>query len=375
MMIRVFNRHFLLDFLKSFLLTAGVLTFVMYIGSIVKAIDYLSRGASGMLIMKVFTLNIPFTLSFVIPMAVLTTALLQFGRMSADGEITAMKASGVSLLQIAAPFLVIGFLLSVLCLYLNAEVAPRSHFARRQMLRELSKENPLTIIEEATFVDDFPGVRVYVGRKDGQHLEDIILLQFDGDKQRAEVFAKSGDVDFNPDDGIMTIRLEDVRLTEFDKDDPSDQNKQRTLSAKSYPLTFNLSDLLKKGKINKKPSDMPLPELLSSIRNVRTAFPSTPEDAIGRMRTKMAVEFTTSLSLALSCFSFIMIALPLGMRPTRRESSNGIWLALVLFLLYYLFIIIADSLTAYPEYRPELIPLLPVILLQAIGAYLLWHNR
>ena len=82
MFVRVFNRHFLLDFTKSFLLTAGVLTFVMYIGSIVKAIDYLSRGASGALIMKVFALNIPFTLSFVIPMAVLTAALLQLDRKS-----------------------------------------------------------------------------------------------------------------------------------------------------------------------------------------------------------------------------------------------------------------------------------------------------
>lgn len=375
MFVRVFNRHFLLDFTKSFLLTAGVLTFVMYIGSIVKAIDYLSRGASGALIMKVFALNIPFTLSFVIPMAVLTAALLQFGRLSADGEITAMKACGISLPQIAAPFLVVGFLLSVLCLYLNAEVAPRSHFARRQMLRELSKQNPLTIIEEASFIDDFPGVRVYVGRKDGTHLEDIILLQYDGDKQRAEVFANSGEVDFNPDDGIMTIRLQDVRLTEFDKDDPSDQNKRRTLSAESYPLTFNLADMLKKGKLNKKPADMPFQELLRSIRSVRSAFPSMPEEAVGRMRTKMAVELATNLSLALSCFSFMLIAVPLGMRPARKESSNGIWLALVLFLLYYLFIIIADSLAKYPEFRPELVPFIPVIGLQFIGAWLLWKNR
>ncbi|MBQ9344190.1 MAG: LptF/LptG family permease [Kiritimatiellae bacterium] len=374
-MIRVFNRHFLADFLKSFLLCVAVLTFVMYIGSIVKAIDFLSRGASGMLIMKVFTLNIPFTLSFVIPMSVLTAALLQFGRMSADGEITAMKASGVSLLQIAAPFLVVGFLLSLLCLYLNAEVAPRSHFARRQMLSELSKENPLTLIEEATFVDNFPGVRIYVGRKDGNHLEDIIILQFDGPRKRAEVTAKTGDVDFNPDSGTMVIHLHDVRLDEFDKDDPSDLNKRRTLAAQSYPLTFDVARLIKKGKINKKPSDMPLPELLRSIRDVRTAFPTLAEDAVARMRTKMAVEATTNLSLALSCFSFILIALPLGMRPARKETSNGIWLALVLFLLYYLFVIIADSLSKFPQYRPELIPMIPVVALQIIGAHLLWRNR
>ncbi len=376
MFVRVFNRHFLADFSKSFLLTAGVLTFVMYIGSIVKAIDYLSRGASGALIMKVFSLNIPFTLSFVIPMAVLVTALLQFGRMSADGEITAMKASGVSLLQIAAPFLVAGFALSAFCLFLNAEVSPRSHFARRQMLRELSKENPLTIIEEATFIDDFPGVRVYVGRKDGQHLEDIILLQFDGDRQRAEVYAKSGDVDFDAENGMMTILLQDVRMTEYDKEDPGDPNKRRTLNAASYPLTLNLADMVKKGKINKKPSDMPLGELLWSMRNVRTAFPALPEEEVARKRTAMAVELSKNISLALSCFSFMLVALPLGMRPTRRESSNGIWMALVLFLGYYLFIIIADSLKDdFGAYRPELIPMVPVVALQVIGAWLLWKNR
>ena len=99
MMVRVLNRYVGWDFFKSFLLTVAVLTFVMYIGTVVKAIDYMSRGISGLLIMKIFAIQIPFTLTFVIPMSVLTTVLLHFGRLSADGEITAMKASGISLWQ------------------------------------------------------------------------------------------------------------------------------------------------------------------------------------------------------------------------------------------------------------------------------------
>ena len=91
-MIRVLNRYLLIDFLKSFFLAVAVLTFVMYVGATVQAIDYMSRGISGALIMKIFALNIPFTLSFVIPISVLTTVLLHFGRLSADGEITAMKS-------------------------------------------------------------------------------------------------------------------------------------------------------------------------------------------------------------------------------------------------------------------------------------------
>ena len=131
-MTRVFNRYLLGDFLKSFFITLVVLTFVMYVGAVVQAIDYMSRGISGLLIMKIFALNIPFTLSFVIPVSVLTTVLLHFGRLSADGEITAMKSCGVSLWQMAAPIVFCSVLLSGLCLYINAELSPRSHFARRR---------------------------------------------------------------------------------------------------------------------------------------------------------------------------------------------------------------------------------------------------
>ena len=164
-MIRVFNRYLLGDFLKSFVITLAVLTFVMYVGAVVQAIDYMSRGISGLLIMKIFALNIPFTLSFVIPMSVLTAVLLHFGRLSADGEITAMKSCGVSLWQVAAPFVFCSILLSGICLYLNAVMAPHSHFARRQMLRDLGEEDPLALLDEGRFVNDFPGVKVYIGKK------------------------------------------------------------------------------------------------------------------------------------------------------------------------------------------------------------------
>ena len=78
-MIRVLNLYLLADFLKNVLVAVVVLTFVMYVGAVIQAIDYMSRGISGPLILKIFSLNIPFTLSFVIPMGTLTTVLLHFG--------------------------------------------------------------------------------------------------------------------------------------------------------------------------------------------------------------------------------------------------------------------------------------------------------
>ena len=389
MFFRVFNKHLLGDFFKSFFLCAAVLTFVMYIGSVIKAIDYLSKGASGFLILKVFSLNIPFTLSFVVPISALIATLLQFGRLSADGEITAMRASGLSLGQIASPFLVVGALLTAFCLWLNAEIAPRSHFERRSMLRDLSKENPLTLLEEAKFIYKFPGTSIYVGRKDGNHLEDIIIFQFQNRQLRTHVKAESGDVSFDPERGRFSIELENARITEYDKNHPRDSSKSRTIVAESWPISIDVNQLLKHERIRKKPSDMPIRELVASLRDIRQAFTNLPDDsdnvpkedleiarkAIDKQRANVAVDAAQRFALAFACFSFMLVAVPLGVRPTRRQSSGGIWMALFLFMFFYMFIIISDALTDKPAWRPELFPLIPVLLLQIYGFWKLWRLR
>ena len=93
------------------------------------------------------------------------------------------------------------------------------------------------------------------------------------------------------------------------------------------------------------------------------------------MRTKLAVEVNKRLALALSCFSFALLGIPLGIRSHRRESSIGIGLALVLLFVFYLFIIVADAMVDRPEWRPDLIPWIPVLGSQLLGALLLYKNR
>ena len=375
MMVRVVNRYLLGDFLKSFFLAVAVLTFVMYVGAVIQAIDYMSRGISGPLILKIFALNIPFTLTFVIPMSVLTTVLLHFGRLSADGEITALKSCGVSLWQVAAPILLCAAALSAVCLFINAELSPRSHFARRQMLRELGEEDPLALLDEGRFVNDFPGVKIYIGKKSDELLEDIILYQFGDNGARAEVRARSGRVDFNGESRVMEITLEQVRMTEFDRTDPEDLSKARTLSADRYPVVLDLRQMLKKGKASKKATDMTFPELVRAVQNVRQAFPDIQEAGVPRMRAKLAVDANQRLALALSCFAFALLGIPLGIRAHRKESSIGIGLALVLLFLFYLFIIISDAMVDRPEWRPDMIPWIPVLSCQLMGFLLMRKNR
>ena len=79
------NRYITRDFLITFAFTLSVLTFVMSIAGLVKAIDLLSRGVSGVFLLKMFLSNIPYMLMFSIPMSTLSSTLLMVGRLSLGG--------------------------------------------------------------------------------------------------------------------------------------------------------------------------------------------------------------------------------------------------------------------------------------------------
>ena len=156
MPVRLLHRYLAKDFLVIFGMTLLVFTFVMYIGAVIKAIDLMARGVSGGVILRVFAYNIPYTLAFSIPISVLTAVLLLFSRLSFDGEISAMKSSGIGMWQICSPVLLLAVLLSFVCIYVNAFAAPNSHFARRRLLMNIGVDEPLELIEEGRWVRDFP---------------------------------------------------------------------------------------------------------------------------------------------------------------------------------------------------------------------------
>ena len=104
---RIIHKYMTLSFLTTFLMTLFVFTFVMSIGIVFKVTDLLALGVSWKPILRILMSGLPTAMSFSIPISVLTACLLLFGRLSADGEITAMRACGIGLRQVIAGPLVV----------------------------------------------------------------------------------------------------------------------------------------------------------------------------------------------------------------------------------------------------------------------------
>src|SRR5262245_27400769 len=92
--------------LRQLLATLGmcllVFTFLLLLGNALKEIlDLLAtQNANGAIIIEALGLLLLFVVAFSLPISLLTSVLLVFGRLSADQELTALKAGGIRLIQV-----------------------------------------------------------------------------------------------------------------------------------------------------------------------------------------------------------------------------------------------------------------------------------
>jgi lipopolysaccharide export LptBFGC system permease protein LptF len=149
--------------LATLAMTVFVFTFVLILGSGIKEILPLlinHHGTWGMAC-EAIAFSIPYELAFALPIGMLTAALLVFGRFSADQELIAVRASGVSLVSLITPILILSVLLSGLCVWLNCDLAPRCRVAVKELFFEASATAPVLSLKSGQFTP-FGRYSIYV---------------------------------------------------------------------------------------------------------------------------------------------------------------------------------------------------------------------
>ncbi len=299
---RILNAYITRNFLLVFFLTLLIFLFIMALGNIFKVIDLFSRGVSGLLILKVFSYGMPFSLIFAIPMSVLAAVFLVFSRMASDREIVAIKASGISLWHVIQPPIVIATLLCGVCVYINCDLAPNSHYQRRLFLGKIGVETPLSLIDEGRFIRDFPGLTLYIGKKEGFSLSDIVIYRFGDAGLKQTIRAKSGTIAVDPANrNKVHILLRQVRMDQVDAEGREPMALSRQLSADEYPLDIDMSEILGQSIIYKKRADLTSLELLRSLRGSDRLTPADLVNLDGLAGALRAAQDPPSRWIAARC--------------------------------------------------------------------------
>lgn len=357
---RLLRRYVLRELLGPCLTAFTIFTFVLVTGNLVKLADLLvNKGVPLWDVLKLFGLLIPSLLSHTVPMAILTGTLLAFGRLSSDQEITAMQASGVSLWSLAVPVAAAGLVASLCLVLVNDHLVPTSRFATRKVLEQIGIRNPAAYLEPGTFVKEFKPYVLFVYQMDGNRLYKVRIYEPMEGRPTRTILAEHGEFIPLPDTKQVQFRLFQGTSDEPDARDPSRFYK---LEFASYTMTLALGTGRDPSNLRKKPKDMTYGELWEEIRDLR---------AQGIDPTPLEAEAHRRVATAGSGLAFVLIGMPLAIRTRRAERSIGFAISLGLILIYYLLLLVAQSLAIQGLAPPGPVLWLPNVLLMGTGLWLL----
>src|SRR5256886_1743653 len=176
---KIVDRYVSRQLIVNVLFAIAVLSLVLVVGNIFrKLLPLLVNHDVPMEYLITFIAYVmPFSLIFTIPWGLLTAVLLVFGRLSADNELTALRSNGVSIARICVPLVVIALLCTGASLWLNVQVAPAAQEEMRSTVFNLATRNPMALFGSDQVIDQFPGRKIYVGRKQGNKLENILVFE------------------------------------------------------------------------------------------------------------------------------------------------------------------------------------------------------
>jgi lipopolysaccharide export system permease protein len=355
---RILSLYIIREISMLFLLGIMVFTLILLMGRLIKLTDLvISRGVPLADVSRMIMYLMPSFLVFTIPMAFLLAVLLAFGRLSADNEITVIKAGGISLMQLMPPVMLCGLCASLLTLAASTVGVPWGNSAFKDLSMSVLKQNVTATIREKVFWDDVPGIVMYTEHYDEErHTLKGVLIHDGRDPARPlTIFAADGVVGGGPNhnDIRMALRNGSIHST-------GTGPEYRLVHFGEYTMTIAGSG--QAVSLGRNELDMSVAELRQKL--------SAPE-ATPASRLKMQSELHSRFAFPFAALVFAVLAVPLGMQNRRSGKSAGFSTSIGILLAYYVLQSLLRTLAEKGSLPPALALWLPNMIFLGLGWYLL----
>ena len=234
------NKYLVKESLIPFLLSLGVITTVLFLQFLIRAIDrFLGKGLDVWIILEYLYLNLAWIIALSVPMSLLISTVMTYGRMSQDNEVTALKAAGVSVFSIIKPAVFFGgFVGLILCLF-NNFVLPDMNYHARLLARDIYQKSPALTIEPGYFINTIPQYSMIVREMEGNDFKDVKIFSKYSGTEQVTIYADKGKL--TSQDDIIVLDLENGEIHEIDLED---YNHYRRIKFITHQISIPIDDLL-----------------------------------------------------------------------------------------------------------------------------------
>jgi len=214
--LRILTRYVLRQLVAPFLFAAILLTALMMLDVVADRFGSLvGKGLGWRPVSEVFLYSIPFMFAVIVPMAVLVAVLYVFNRLAADNEISAMKASGMSLARITAPVVLLAAVLAAGLVRFNDTILPETNHKLALLLGSIGRKSPTFVLAERKVNEVGSGGKLFLIAQKIEQARDMLIDVTIWDVQNMDarriIYADSARIAV-----VSSEEREDLYLTLFD---------------------------------------------------------------------------------------------------------------------------------------------------------------
>ena len=364
---------------------ALVLVMSAVICSLALALIYLVRlgkdrtlGIPFLLMLRLMVYYNAFLAIYSVPISVLIACLLVFGRLAADNEFTALKASGIAPLRVFSSTLALGLALSFAMLWLNGWAAPHSHAAFMDLRFDAFSLDAFFRPGRTISVKNYS---LDVGASEGGVLEEVIITVLSPEGRTTTILAEWGTLADRRSEGKVQLNLYNVEF--FIEEAPSASEDGAAQeepvessgepeagaalvreTARAYQIVFDFGDIKSRAGGLADKDELTMRELLA-----RRAVVGREGDAA--LAGAYAFEFNKRLVFALSPLVFAIVGVPLGVQVRRGERGLGTAIGVGIAAAYYSLILGIEKGITSRSAVPSVLVWVPCAAFAALGIWLM----
>jgi len=351
---KILDRYIVKEVMSFVALAVAALTIMLVMQTLFELTDMLiNKKVPWQYIVKLLAYRLPAFLVVTFPISLLASSELAIGRLSTDGEITAMRAGGISLRRIMIPFVTAAFAISILAFAINDYIVPEANHISQNIIREIVLKKGPPNIRRNVFFRDAENRYFYINRLDEQNMimQDIMIYEMTRERFPRMITAKSGKW------VVDTWKLENGTIYNYDEEGKI-----------TYEMSFTNMDIIVKEDLQKffknqrTPQEMSSKELKQQIDILQQAGADTKN---------FEVDFYMKYSIPFSGLIFVLLGVPLGLRVKRGNKATGVILSIVFVLLYYLLLSTTRSMGRGDMLIPFLAAWLPNIVFSILGIFII----
>ncbi len=368
-MYRLLDRYLVRETTGPLCLGLLVFTFLALVQELFQYAEIIiSRNVEAILALRLLGHSIPHIVVLTIPMAFLFAILIAVGRLAADSELIAMRASGISLWAVYRPILVLSLVLTLVTGYLTTVALPAGNKAVGELRLAIMTRGLSQQVKPRVFYDQLQGRVLYVfespGGEDSGWRGVFLADDVPGPDQQV-VMGESGEISLNRSTGQAVLRFDQADVHEVDTDDPGVYRVQRLRDAR-ITLEDGLFRQEEQLVLAKGVRSMTLPELRRSVDD---------PDGTEFERNQARVEMHKRLAIPAACLVFGLYGVPLGFRNRRAGRTSGFLVSVGIFLVYYVLLGNGEEAAVGGRLPAWLAMWAPNIILSVLGTLLLWRRN